>query len=179
MWKGQRSDLSDEQQGVRQGGSVAPVERKSYSGSLISTLEDLDNNKTLVTSQNDIPSTHHATAQKYPTSVVAVADDKAPSSSDINPRKAISQLQVLLYAAEEEGKQLHIDFGADKYHLLVTAKPGKLKETFNILEPEPGVLTFYSQPVNVIQPGDHYIHLGVPQAPTKQSKISAHYRTQK
>ena len=35
-WKGQKSEMLDEQQGVRQGGSAAAEEYKSYSGSLIS-----------------------------------------------------------------------------------------------------------------------------------------------
>ena len=110
---------------------------------------------------------------------MVVADDTAPSSSDSNVRKAISQFQVLLYAAEDEGKQLHIDFGADKCQLLITAKPGKMRQTFDILKSEPDSLTFYGQPVTVIQPGEHYIHLGVPQAPVKQSKIAVEYRSQK
>ena len=45
-----------------------------------------------------------------------------------------------------------------------------------LLEGEPDVLTFYRQPVTVIPPGEHYIHLGVPQAPTNQSKIAVSYR---
>ena len=39
-----------------------------------------------------------------PTSVVAVADDTAPSSRGVHPRQAISDMQVLLYATEDEGK---------------------------------------------------------------------------
>ena len=42
------------------------------------------------------------TLSGYPTSVVAVADDTAPSSRGVHPRQAISDMQVLLYATEDE-----------------------------------------------------------------------------
>ena len=71
---------------------------------------------------------------------------------------------------------MYIDFNVQKCQLLISARPGKLRKTLEILRDEPEVLTFYNQPVSIIKPGDHYIHLGVPQAPTNQSKIAVEYR---
>ena len=82
-------------------------------------------------------------------------------------------MQTLLYATEDQARQLHTDLNAQKCQLLVTARPGKLRKTLEILEKEPGVLTFYDQPVSIIPNGEYYMHLGVPQAPTNQSKIAA------
>merc|ERR1712237_314893 len=96
----------------------------------------------------------------HPATVVAVADDTAPSPRHTLPRVALSDLQTLLYVTEAEAKQLHIKFNVQKCQLLVSARPGKLKKTLKLLEDEPDILTFYSQPVSIIKPGDHYIHLG-------------------
>ena len=102
--------------------------------------------------------------------------DTAPSSRHALPRVALSDMQTLLYVTEDEARQLHIAFNVQKCQLLVIARPGKLRKTLDLLENEPEVLTFYGQPVSIIKPGDHYIHLGVPQAPTNQSKIAVEYR---
>ena len=50
--------------------------------------------------------------------VRAVADDTAPSTRDPLPRRALSAMQVLLYAVEDHGEQLHISFGIEKCQLL-------------------------------------------------------------
>ena len=39
---------------------------------------------------------------------------------------------------------------------------------------EPEILTFYSSPLKLVE--DHYVHIGVPQAPLKQSKVMVDYR---
>ena len=44
------------------------------------------------------------TLSRNPMSVVAVADCTAPSSCGVHPRQAISKMQVLLYATEDEGR---------------------------------------------------------------------------
>ena len=74
---------------------------------------------------------------------------------------------------------LHIEFGVEKCQLLVSAKPGKLKKTVELLESEPDILTFYGQPVTKIENGDFYVHLGVVQAPTNQLKLAVDYRIAK
>ena len=58
-------------------------------------------------------------------------------------------------------------------------QPGKLKKTATILENKPDVLTFYGEPVTVIKPSEFYVHLGVVQAPTEQSKLAINYRLSK
>ena len=63
--------------------------------------------------------------------------------------------------------------------MLVSAKPGKLKKTVELLESEPDILTFYGQPVTKIENGDFYVHLGVVQAPTNQSMLAVNYRISK
>ena len=93
--------------------------------------------------------------------------------------KALSHMQVLLYTVEDHAKQLHVDFGVEKCQLLITAKPAKLKETFDLLVSEPEVLTFYSQAISTIVKGELYIHLGVVQAPYEQSKLAVNYRIAK
>ena len=115
----------------------------------------------------------------HPMSVVAVADDTAPSSRDPVPRRALSAMQVLLYAVQDHGEQLHISFGHEKCQLLISAKPAKLKQTMKLLEKEPEILTFYDFPVSVIKDGSFYVHLGVVQAPTHQSKLAVNYRLTK
>ena len=126
-WKGATSELFQEGQGTRQGSRAASEEYKSYNTPMLDTLEELCDNDTIAG--------HSAT-------VVAVADDTAPSTRDPVPRRALSHMQVLLYAVEEHAKQLHIEFGVEKCQLLVTAKPGKLKKTVELLESEPDILTF-------------------------------------
>ena len=103
----------------------------------------------------------------HPCSVVAVADDVAPTSRGTHPREALSNLQNLLYIVEDWGRQLHITFGVDKCRLLISAKPHKLKQVKVILQEEPNILTFFGEPVKQVD--EPYIHIGVAQAPRKQS----------
>ena len=118
-WKGAASDFFEENQGTRQGSRAASEEYKSYNGSMLHTLESLCDNDTI---------------SGHSMSVVAVADDTAPSSRHLFPRSAISHMQVLLYAVEDHARQLHIEFGVEKCQLLITAKPAKLRKTNQILE---------------------------------------------
>ena len=163
-WKGEKSEIFDEEKGVRQGGIGAAEEYKNYTGNMLHNIESMAGKDTL---------------SGHPTSVVAVADDTAVSSRGINPREAISDLQVLLYATQDDGELLHTEFGADKCQLLISARPHKLRKTLKLLEEEPEILTFYGSPVTVVKPGDCYLHIGVPQAPVNQSKIAVDYRIKK
>ena len=163
-WKGEKSEMFDEEKGLRQGGIGAAEEYKNYTGNMLHNIESMAGKDTL---------------SGHPTSVVAVADDTAVSSRGINPREAISDLQVLLYATQDDGELLHTEFGAEKCQLLISAKPHKLRKTLKLLEDEPEILTFYGAPVTVIKPGEYYLHLGVPQAPVNQSKIAVDYRIKK
>ena len=169
-WKGEKSELFEEQQGVRQGSTGAATEYVIYTSQMLAGLESAGANNTMV------PIGASDTIAGHPVSVVAVADDTAPSARHSLPRVALSDLQVLLYATEDEAKQLHIDFNVQKCQLLITAKPGKMRKTMEILKSEPDVLTFYGQPVTLIKPGEYYVHLGVPQAPTNQSSIAVTHR---
>ena len=76
-------------------------------------------------------------------------------------------------------RQLHIEFGIEKCQLLITAKPANLKRTFEILQNEPEILTFYGKPVTPIEVGEFYVHLGVVQSPTKQSQLATDYSLSK
>ena len=173
-WKGARSESFDENRGTRQGSRAASEEYKSYNGPMLDTLESLCDMEGLF-----LAGPHNDVIAGHPTTVVAVADDTAPSTRDVLPRRALSHMQVLLYAVEDHAKQLHIEFGVEKCQLLVSAKRGKLNETIGILNNEPDILTFYGQPVTVIKPGEFYIHLGVVQAPTEQSRLAVDYRLSK
>ena len=120
--------------GVRQGGMAAPDEYKIYNNPNLLTLESL--------AGEDVMAGH-------PTSIICVADDETASTQDAEPRIAISNMQVLLYAIESHGTQHHIGYGVAKCGLLVTARPSKMKNTLKILEEEPGILTFFDKPVSV------------------------------
>ena len=61
-----------------------------------------------------------------PTTVVAVADDVAPSVTASSPREAIHKMQLLLNIVETHGTQLHMKFGVEKCKLLISARPKKL-----------------------------------------------------
>ena len=63
----------------------------------------------------------------HPTSVVALADDCAPSATDPKPRDVLHKKQILLNIVEIHGSPFHIDFGVSKCKLLNTARPKKLK----------------------------------------------------
>ena len=170
-WKGAKSELFEEQKGVRQGSSGAEDAYKNYTSKMLFSLESLSGVK-----RGNVPLGGHDQLANHPATVVAVADDTAPSSRHTLPRVALSDLQTLLYVTEAEARQLHIEFNVQKCQLLVTARPGKLQKTLKLLEEEPDILTFYSQPVSIIKPGDHYVHLGVPQATTGQTKIAVNVK---
>ena len=78
----------------------------------------------------------------YPTSVVALADDCAPTVTDAEPRDVLHKMQILLNIVESHGRQLHMEFGVAKCKLLITARPKKLKQVEELLSTEPGILTF-------------------------------------
>ena len=111
------------------------------------------------------------------TTCVAVADDVAPCATGDHPRDALHQMQLLLNIVEDHGTQLHMKFGSEKCKLLVSGRAAKIKVTKSILEEEPGVLTFYGTPVNQVK--DYYVHIGVPQANSNQSKTIVDYRITK
>ena len=111
------------------------------------------------------------------TSCVAVADDVAPCATASSPRDAIHQMQLLLNIVEDHGTQLHMKFGSSKCKLLISGRPSKVKAVTTLLSEEPEILTFYGSPVNTVK--DHYVHIGVPQAPQQQSKTMIDYRIEK
>jgi hypothetical protein len=113
----------------------------------------------------------------HPTSVVALADDCAPTVTDAEPREVLHKMQILLNIVEYHGTQLHMEFGVSKCKLLITARNKKLKEVEQLLMNEPEILTFYGKPVSVVE--DPYTHIGVPQAPRQQSKVVSEYRMAK
>ena len=69
----------------------------------------------------------------HPTSVVALADDCAPTVTDADPRTVLHKMQLLLNIVECHGSQLHMEFGVSKCKLLITARNKKLKEVENLL----------------------------------------------
>ena len=113
----------------------------------------------------------------HPTSVVALADDCAPTVMDSDPRDALHKMQILLNIVECLGSQLHMEFGVSKWKLVVTARPKKLKEVEDILASEHATLTFYDKPVSLVE--DSYTHIRVPQARRQQSKLFTDYRISK
>ena len=154
------SDMISEGKGNRQGGLASSEEWKLYNNEMIKQLE-------LAAREPDFIS-------GVPTSCVAVADDVAPCATASHPRDAIHQMQLLLNIVEDQGTQLHMKFGADKCKLLVSGRPNKFKAVNALLVNEPDILTFYGSPVNMVE--DYYVHIGVPQAPHKQSQVMVDYR---
>ena len=139
-WKGQKSELFEEQQGVRQGSTGAADEYKGYTVKMLSSLESLgdssSNSGLNGTALGPVPIGGRDTLANHPTSVVAVADDTAPSSRHALPRVALSDMQTLLYVTEDEARQLHIDFNVQKCQLLISARPGKMRKTLDLLKDE-------------------------------------------
>ena len=82
-------------------------------------------------------------------------------------------MQLLLNIVEDHGIQNHIQFGTDKCKLLISARPGKIKAVEAFLKEEPGILTFFDRPVNLVD--DFYVHIGVPQSPRNQSRNAVDY----
>ena len=105
--------------------------------------------------------------------VIAIADDVAPCAAADNPRDVIHRMQLLLNIVEDHGIQNHIQFGTDKCKLLISARPGKIKAVEALLKEEPGILTFFDRPVNLVD--DFYVHIGVPQSPRNQSRNAVDY----
>ena len=154
------TDVISEGKGNRQGGLASSEEWKLYNNDMIKQLE-------LAAKEPDFVS-------GVPTSCVAVADDVAPCATASHPRDAIHQMQLLLNTVEDQRTQLHIKFGADKCKLLVSGRTNKIKAVNVLLVEEPDILTFYSYPVTIVE--DYYVHIGVPQASHKQSKVMVDYR---
>ena len=111
------------------------------------------------------------------TNVIAVADDVAPCAIAHDARDVLHRMQILLNIVQTHGVQNHMEFGKDKCKLLITARPGKLREVQILLENEPEILTFYDFPVKQVE--ESYTHIGVPQAPRNQSKHASDYRITK
>ena len=163
-WNGLLSEISiPESIGTRQGGKSAAEEYKLYNNEMVSDLE-------LACTNTDMMAGH-------PTSVVALADDCAPTVTDTDPRDVLHKMQLLLNIVECHGKQLHMEFGVSKCKLLITARPKKLKQVEQLLSSEPDILTFYDKPVALVE--ESYTHIGVPQAPRQQSKVVTEYRISK
>ena len=59
-------------------------------------------------------------------------------------------MQLLLNIADDHGTQNHIQFGTDKCKLLICARPGNIRAVETLLKEEPGILTFFDQPVNLV-----------------------------
>ena len=76
-WKGASSELFDENLGTRQGSHAASSEYKSYNAPMLDTLESLCGTDTIA---------------GHPASVVAVADNTAPSTRDPVPQRALSNM---------------------------------------------------------------------------------------
>ena len=163
-WNGLMTDKTiKESIGTRQGGKSAAEEFKLYNNEMVRDLE-------LACTKSDMMAGH-------PTSVVALADDCAPTVTDSDPRDVLHKMQILLNIVESHGRQLHMEFGVSKCKLLITARPKKLKQVEELLSTEPGILTFYGKPVSLVD--ESYTHIGVPQAPRQQSKLVTDYRVAK
>ena len=157
------SDVIHEGKGNRQGGLARAEEWKLYNNEMIQQLE-------LCAKEADKIS-------GVPTSCVAVADDVAPCATASHPRDAIHQMQLLLNIVEDHGTQLHMKFGANKCKLLISGRSSTVRAVTALLSEEPELLTFYGSPVKLVE--EHYVHIGVPQAPQKQSKVMVDYRIEK
>ena len=163
-WNGLMTDKTiKESIGTRQGGKSAAEEFKLYNNEMVRDLE-------LACTKSDMMAGH-------PTSVVALADDCAPTVTDSDPRDVLHKMQILLNIVECHGRQLHMEFGVSKCKLLITARLKKLKQVEELLSTEPGILTFYGKPVSLVD--ESYTHIGVPQAPRQQSKLVTDYRVAK
>ena len=127
-WNGLMTDKTiKESIGTRQGGKSAAEEFKLYNNEMVRDLE-------LACTKSDMMAGH-------PTSVVALADDCAPTVTDSDPRDVLHKMQILLNI--EHGSQLHMEFGVSKWELLKTARPKKLKQVEELLSTEPSNLTSY------------------------------------
>ena len=152
-----------EGKGNRQGGLASGDEWKIYNNKMIKQLEDAAT-----------PSDRIAGVS---TSCVAVADDVAPCVTADSPREALHQMQNLISIVEDNGTQLHMKFGKEKCKLLISGRPNTVRKVQTLLQAEPELLTFHGTPVQTVQ--DQYVHIGVPQAPLRQSQVMADYRIEK
>ena len=89
--------------GTSQGGKSAAEEFKLYNNEMVKELE-------LACPDTDFMAGH-------PTSVVALADDCAPTVTDAEPREVLHKMQILLNIVEYHGTQLHMGFGVSKCKL--------------------------------------------------------------
>jgi hypothetical protein len=163
-WSGLSAvDAISEGKGNRQGGLASGDEWKLYNNEMISQLEDAASPSDRISGVS--------------TSCVAVADDVAPCVTGDHPREALHQMQHLISIVEDHGTQLHMKFGKEKCKLLISGRPNTIRKVQTLLKTEPELLTFYGTPVQTVE--DKYIHIGVPQAPFKQSQVMADYRIEK
>ena len=133
-WNGLITEKSiREKMGTRQGGKSASEEYKNYNNEMVRELERACTDTYMMAG--------------HPTSVVALADG-APTVTDSAPREVLHKMQILINIVETHGSQLHMEFGVSKCKLLITARPKKLKEVEELLKSEPGILTFYGNPVS-------------------------------
>ena len=109
-----------------------------------------------------------------PTNCVTVADDVASTVTGDSPREALHKLQTLVNIVEAHGEQLYMSFGVDKCKLLISGRQRRIKEVEDLLKQEPNLLTFFGNPVAVVE--DYYVHIGVPQATRQQSQTASKYR---
>ena len=65
----------------------------------------------------------------------------------------------------------------DKCKLLISGRQKKIKEVEALLKEEPQLLTFFGNPVAIVD--DFYVHIGVPQATRQQSQTASKYRISK
>ena len=68
-------------------------------------------------------------------------------------------------------------FGKEKWKLLISGWPNTIRKVQSLLKDEPELLTFYGTPVQTVE--DQYVHIGVAQAPLRQSQVMADYRIEK
>ena len=163
-WNGKISkSVINENIGNRQGGYSSADEWKVYGNPMIQEIE-----------KNGVDDDIIAGTV---TNVIAVADDVAPCASGKNPREAIHRMQLLLNIVEVHGTQTHMKFGKDKCELLIAGRPGQIRAVEDLLQKEPGILTFFDSPVRIVQ--DFYTHIGVPQSSRHQSKNATDYRIEK
>ena len=149
-WSGKISkEVINEDIGNKQGGYSSANEWKLYGNPMIADLELHGREEDLMAGSM--------------TNTIAIADDVAPCATAVDPRDAIHRMQLLLNIVEDHGTQNHIEFGTDKYKLLICDRPGKLRKVEKLLQEEPSILTFYDKPVSLVE--DFYVHIGVPQSP--------------
>ena len=101
------------------------------------------------------------------------ADNVSPCVTANHPCEALHQMQHLLSIVEDHGTQL----GKEKCKLLISGRPNTIRKVQSLLKDEPELLTFHGTLVQTVE--DQYVHIGVPQAPLRQSHVMADYGIEK